>query len=359
MTKFFFLLAAESNGHEVALTSHLEEYQPEEVSLPPEIRAHLEKLLQCHLNNLNSEGCFTIPGTSYHPLPTSETFDILHIQTYGLLNDGLVCALISIVLSFHRLGLKDHIADTIPPALDLPAMVLKKILKALPSQDAFSLQSFVTSWNTSDKYPKIYPNSEATSLADAILSNLPLKYGPTNLPFLTQFYGAFHCSECGQDYDSVPNWEGQVGSIIPVLSVPESEDYVDLLDLVENFLTEPFETRCTNQDCRSRIADGRIVPIKGMFTILSLDRIDMDNPNRKKMTRIRLTAAEHQGLISVISHIGDVNSGHYVSYHEAEGRWYLNDDSEHFQSAENPLGENVEYLGPDETPELLFFRNPA
>ena len=267
---------------------------PESPPLAPEIIARLDELLRCHLNDLDVYGIFSIPGSSYHPFRSSDRFDLLHIQSYGLLNDGSVCALISLVLSLHRLGLKNHIADPLPQTPDLPTMVLKKILTALPSQDPFSLQSFISSWNNSEKCPKISQgNSDVIALAEAIISNLPIKHEPTQVPFLTQFCGSYRCSECGLDHDRVKTWEGQIGSVIPLLSLSDSEDHVDLTSLMRKFLTETFETRCSNSDCRSIIRDGRIVPVKGLFTILGLNRFDIDNPNRKKK----------QGLFSLMLNV--------------------------------------------------------
>ena len=60
-------------------------------------------------------------------------------------------------------------------------------------------------------------------------------------------------------------------------------------------------------------------------------------------------------LVSVACHRGDVNAGHFVSYHKVDDNWFLNDDSNLCVASENPLdGINV---AENETVELLFFIN--
>ena len=42
-------------------------------------------------------------------------------------------------------------------------------------------------------------------------------------------------------------------------------------------------------------------------------------------------------LISLICHRGDVNTGHFVSYHLVDDTWFLNDDNREALQVENPL----------------------
>ena len=58
-------------------------------------------------------------------------------------------------------------------------------------------------------------------------------------------------------------------------------------------------------------------------------------------------------LLSVISHRGDVNHGHFVSYHIVDNKGYLNDDDSVCIEVENPLLHNVN----NETVEILFFKS--
>ena len=235
------------------------------------------------------------------------------------------------------MDLKSYIADSSPENPDFPTMILKKILFALPSEFTFSLQTFINSWNYSEKCPRIVPNCDVVSLTEALLTNLPIKDISPYLPYLTKFLGSFNCSQCGQNYTRVKNWEEQIGSAIPILTLPDTDEHVDLAYLVEKHLTDPFVTRCGMPDCRSQITDGKIEPILGLYTILALNRCDIDNPGTKLLTKISLDDEEYQALLSIICHRGDVNSGHYVSYHKVDGEWYINDDSKPCKLVESPF----------------------
>ena len=58
-------------------------------------------------------------------------------------------------------------------------------------------------------------------------------------------------------------------------------------------------------------------------------------------------------VLSVISHRGDVNLGHYVSYHKIGDKWYLNDDSRRCQEVSDPMLQSFN----GETVEMLFFKS--
>lgn len=60
-------------------------------------------------------------------------------------------------------------------------------------------------------------------------------------------------------------------------------------------------------------------------------------------------------LLSVISHRGDVNLGHFVSYHLVDGKWFLNDDSKRCHAVNDPLLQLVN----GESVEILFFKSSA
>ena len=60
-------------------------------------------------------------------------------------------------------------------------------------------------------------------------------------------------------------------------------------------------------------------------------------------------------LVSVVCHRGDVNVGHFVSYHKVDDSWFLNDDTNQCAPSESPLdGINI---AENEPIELLFFKN--
>lgn len=58
-------------------------------------------------------------------------------------------------------------------------------------------------------------------------------------------------------------------------------------------------------------------------------------------------------LLSVISHRGDVNLGHFVSYHKVGDKWYLNNDDRRCQEVTDPSLQSVS----GETVEVLFFKS--
>ena len=112
-----------------------------------------------------------------------------------------------------------------------------------------------------------------------------------------------------------------------------------------------------------RIYDGKLEPKLGMFTILAINRFNVENPIQKRLNRTRMprTSSLLGELVSVACHRGDVNAGHFVSYHKVDGHWYLNNDSRQCSPCENPLeGLNIEYCREgektSETVELLFFK---
>ena len=321
-------------------------------------------LLERYLKDLDPNNIFAIPDESHDRPNQSESLLVSHLQRLGLLNDSNICALISVMLCFHRISLKNHMIDPFSLTLDYSAMVFHKVLSALPSQQPFSLQLLIDSWNESGKTPRIHPGfSDIAALAEGLVSNLQLKQYRSGPPFFTEFLGTFHCSGCGKDFVQVRHWEQQVGALIPLLPLPANNQPVDITELMDAYLNEPFETRCSNSHCRQIIYGGRLEPRSGMFTILAVNRFDVDNPNQKRLNKLVMPSYSEttrdllEDLVSVSCHRGDVNAGHFVSYHKVNGQWYLNNDSRPCLPCENPLeGLNISVT---ETVELLFFKTPV
>ena len=315
-----------------------------------------ENVLQQFLRITDPNNMVSIPEETVHPLDLTHRFSILHLQLTGLVNDGNICALLSFVLSLHRIGLKLYIKPN-----DLPSLVLKKILCALPSPYSFSLQSFIEACKQTDSTTNIHSGyTDVLELAETILSHLELIQTSYHPP-LSMFYGTCNCLCCGDHWKQVPNWDGQIGSTLPLLPIPDSEDPVHLETLFDTYIKEPFETRCRNETCRSRISNGKLDPVLGKFTKVGLNRFHVDNRNSKRMTKVFLEDdMEHRSpllgeLVSIICHRGDPNEGHYVSYHQVNGSWFMNDDSKKCKLVSNPLLLNGSVAS--ETVELLFFQN--
>lgn len=122
------------------------------------------------------------------------SFNITHLQATGLQNDGNICYLLSLLLCLHRIGIKDHLIDASLSlttnhnhTLDFSSMVIRKILSAFPSQNSFSVQLFIESWNRAGKAPRITPGfAEIDALAESIISSLQLKQYASRPPVLTE-----------------------------------------------------------------------------------------------------------------------------------------------------------------------------
>ena len=323
-----------------------------------------EDLLNRQLEDLDPNNIYKIPDSSPNQQSPDLPFNNSHLQTAGLLNDGNVCSVLSFILCLHRIGINHHLIDssfcyTTNNRIDFPSMIIMKILAALPSQNSFSIQVFIESWNQFGKAPRINPGfSEIDALAEGVFSNLQLKQYASRPPVLTEFLGTFHCDKCGKDYSSVKIWEGQLTTSIRLLPLPPDNQPVDVSALLAAHIAQPFETRCSDQGCRQRIFGGKLVVRPGLFTVLAVNRFDVDSGN-KRLTKLAFSSRNSQDflgdLVSVACHRGDVNAGHFVSYHKVDDNWFLNDDSNLCVASENPLdGINV---AENETVELLFFIN--
>ena len=326
-----------------------------------------EYLLERHLEDLDPNRIYDIPGPSQTQSPDG-IFRISDLQSVGLLNDSNICGLISIFSAFHRTGLKDHLIDphfcfTQNRTVDYPSLVFLKIMSAMPSDLPFSLQLFIESWNFSGKTPRIHPGfSDVSALAEGLVTNLQFKQYASRPPVLTEFLGSFKCSRCGRENLCVKRWAMQVQAAIPLLQLPPNNLPADVSDLLAAYVDERFETHCTDLNCNHRILDGKLEVKPGFFTILAISRFDINDPNNKQMNRLTIPSEPVRighnlmgDLVSIVCHRGDVNQGHFVSYHQVDRQWFLSDDSRQLSPSQNPLEDG---LGDEsETIELLFFKN--
>ena len=215
--------------------------------------------LDRHLASLDPLNCYSIPTESPSPRNIGQVFTVDHLQTHGLLNDGNVCSLISVILSLHRLGIKDHLLDphfcvNLDRTPDFPSCVFLKIMSALPSNHPFSLQLFISSWNDAGKNPPIAPGfSDVAALMEGLISNLQIKRYASRPPVFTEFLASFKCNRCGKDHIGVKNWDSQVQSEVPLLQLPNTVEPVEVTDLLIQFLDEAIETRCSNVAYYNRI----------------------------------------------------------------------------------------------------------
>ena len=133
------------------------------------------------------------------------------------------------MLSLHRLGIKEHLIDphfcfSLNQTPDFSAWILMKVLTALPSPHAFSLQLLIESWNFCNKHPRIHPGfADIPSLAEGLVSNLQVKQYADRPHVFTQFLGTYQCDQCQKVYRKVKNWEGQVQANIHLLQLPQPD----------------------------------------------------------------------------------------------------------------------------------------
>ena len=204
----------------------------------------------------------------------------------------------------------------------------------------------------------IYPGfADVSALAEGLLSNLQLKKFDRRPPFFSEFLASFECSSCGKAHLHLKSWEGQLQPEIPLLPLPpDNNEPADVSTLLADFINDPIVTRCTNATCREPILDGRLEVKPGLYTVVAVNRFDVTDRTRKHCNKLSHSADDRDllgELIAVVSHRGNVDRGHFVSYHKVGQNWFLNNDSRPISQAENPLRINSE----NETVELLFFKN--
>ena len=322
--------------------------------------------LDRYIASLDLHGVYKIPD-SLHNQSDSQRFDISKLQKAGLINDGNVCCLISLLLSFHRIMIKDHLIApefcfAMNGAPDYPSLLLHKIFSAMPSTAPFSLQLLLLSWNKEGRQPDIQPdlNNEISAVTEALVSNMQFKRYATRFPVMSSFRASFRCNRCGKNHVKLQYWEGQLQAHVPLLQIPPGNQPANIPRLFASYLEQSLQTRCTDQACRQRITNANFETELGQFTILAVNRFDENG--EKRMNRVELdnpdTSLTGYGLlgqiVSCVCHRGSVNHGHYVSYHRVDNQWYLNDDSRPCHIAENPFNQTVH---DSQTIEVLFFEN--
>ena len=239
--------------------------------------------------------------------------------------------------------------------MDWPALVLSRILQALPSNQAFHIQNFLETWNVEGLAPRLQSNDDL-SIADGILRQLPLS-GQDNIPALTQYLATFECFYCGHGDQNCPQWDEKPFSVVPTLSVPQNNRPIPVETLLDGFLQLPMMITCPQ--CRNLIpASWKVV--KGLYTVLYLNRVN----DRGNITRTRLQTG-HQAnipnqdvlgeLVSVVCRAGEnLDGGHFTSYHQVGGQWLWNDDNRMLKVCNfHPFNRNQGF----ETVDLLCYIN--
>ena len=314
-------------------------------------------MLVAHLAAIDINNVFPIPAPSaLHPILQ---FEVRHLQRVGLINRANTCCHLSLILCFHRMGLLRHFEVDLIAAggnvLNWPALVLSRILQALPSYQAFHIQNFLLSWNGENRDPRLRSNDDL-SITDGILRQLPLS-GQDNMPALTQYLATFECFYCGHVDQNCPQWNEKPFSFVPSLSVPQSDRPIPVGPLLDGFLQLPMMISCPQ--C-SNLVPAAWKVVRGLYTVLYLNRVN----DRRGITRTRLQSGDqahipHQEvlgeLVSVVTRAADnLDGGHFRSYHQVGGQWFVNDDQRILKVCNyHPFDINQGY----ETVDLLCYIN--
>ena len=144
--------------------------------------------------------------------------------------------------------------------------------------------------------------------------------------FLTTFLAFFACS-CGATSDQ-DVWDSQLFQSVPLLQIPQQDQPVCFGSLVNTFLQTPVTTRCfhCNED-----TNGSLIPEKGEYSVFAINRRGGQGRIRTKLVCQDSHTEGDQllgELVSVISHLGGADGGHWISYHQVHGDWFINNDSD-------------------------------
>jgi len=266
-------------------------------------------------------GTYPIPEpSSLHPI---KEFGPQHLQREGLLNTGNICSHLSIVLCFHRLGLLEFLDEDLIVDNDWSAFLLQRILKALPSRNAFSIQNFCTAWNNNGKLPQLEAWDDI-SIVDALTTQLPFR-GVNNIPALSKYYLRYTCPACGYVEN---NCNHRLFETVPTLTLLPGSIPISAERLLLQMMKDPVQTQTKCICGQAVVASWKTMP--GKTTILFIAR----NTTGHEIARTRLIprppSTDGPGimrkLVSVVNRRGDIRKGHYISYHMVGGKWFKNDD---------------------------------
>ena len=158
------------------------------------------------------------------PDPSSNV-DFYHrnnLRAKGILNDGNVCAHISLLLCLHKIGAKEYIVE--PNEMmnrngrDFASMALLKVLRAMPSVNAFSLQLLISTWNNIyEGVFRMQPYDDIFTVADGIISSLKLKQ--TTRPLFTKFNISYTCQQCHRTENNISQWNSKLFQSVPIINI--------------------------------------------------------------------------------------------------------------------------------------------
>ena len=144
-----------------------------------------------------------LPPPSTVQLPNAQQqFAANHLQFNGIINDDNTCCLLSFVLCCHRMNLRsffpqvNQILQHNTGLPDYASILFLEILKALPSNRAFSVLIFMPVWNSIHPRTPLGQNEDIVSISELLISSLPL-LPQSNIRVLTEFNSQYDCLHCG------------------------------------------------------------------------------------------------------------------------------------------------------------------
>ena len=145
---------------------------------------------------------------------------------------------------------------------------------------------------------------------------------------------------------------------LPGLDVPRAANPIPVGELLTVLIGTPFNVQCGM--CGNNAAQGTYQVRKGIFTVLRLNRLNVGSWNNQVLTRLDTNRTRGIGeqylgnLISVVSHQGNPQGGHYIAYSKVNGQWHLNSDAIHaWQVGYHPFNSPNQ----NETPGFLVYYN--
>ena len=263
------------------------------------------------------------------------------------------------MMCFHRLGLIRHL--DVPTRMreqfgvpDYAVGVLAKILLALPSNQAFSLHSFIETWNRARLNMQLGQN-EDIFIAEGILKCVKVR-SSGQVPALTQYKAKFFCPTCGVDFSGITEWDNPPFKVVPQLELPDQQQPVNPAELLTNLMEETFPITC--RMCNNRVNNASYDIVKGSVTIITLNRFGFENQRMFKiMTPLNCGPSDSPGsqllgqLVAVVCHQTQPGM-HWLSYSKVNNGWFMNNDH-HQPFASSPFNS----INPSETINMLCYIN--
>ena len=278
--------------------------------------------LNLYLSSINTSNLLPIPPQS--SINVGRGFGVNSLQKNGILNDGNNCCLSGLILCLHRINLKEYFPDPnlLAQTREFATLMLLRVLQALPSRQAFSVQMFIHVWNLGNTVYKIGQYEDISSLSEGVLNHIPL-HCPGPAPVITEFHAMYTCHSCGHSADNVSNWLAKQFTSVPIITLEDSNIPVMIGQKLTSMLHLAVPINCAN--C-SRNTFGRYKVNRGKFTIIRFNRyVTHSTVSRTRLSTGRSPAVGEQylgQLVSCVSH----TPGHYFSYHLVNGQWWKNND---------------------------------